>query len=229
VEPDARQQVARLVLSDQLKEVLLERILVGQYPPGRRLVETQIAQEFGTSHGPVREALRSLEALRLVQTEPFRGASVRAFSRQDLMEIYPVRAALEEVAARLAVQNLDDSVDGLRLELDAMRDAARQGDLHREIQHDVRFHRRIVEAAGNEVLLDVWLSLGIELRTTITFMAGQTSLGDLAERHQILLDALLSRDPEKAGRAARVHIEELAAILTKQGRDAPLQEGDEEP
>lgn len=209
-------QVARLVLSDQLKEILLERILAGQYPPGRRLVETQIAQEFGTSHGPVREALRSLEALRLVQTEPFRGASVRAFSRHELAEIYPVRAALEEVAARLAVQNLDGSVEGLREELESMRRAARNGDLHREIQHDVRFHRRMVEAAGNQVLLDVWQSLGIELRTTVTFMASHTSLDDLAERHQVLLDALLARDPEQAGRAAREHIEEFAAILLQQ-------------
>jgi DNA-binding GntR family transcriptional regulator len=219
--PDG-QVVARLVLSDQLKEVLLKRILAGHYPPGRRLVETEIAREFGTSHGPVREALRSLEALRLVQTEPFRGASVRAFSRQELAEIYPVRAALEEVAARLAVQNLDEEVDGLRAELDGMRRAAKSGDLHDEIRHDVLFHRRMVEAARNQVLLDVWQSLGIQLRTTITFMASRTSPDDLAERHQALFDALLTRDPETAGLAARAHIEELAAGLTRESDAAAL-------
>jgi DNA-binding GntR family transcriptional regulator len=206
-------QVARLVLSDQVKEALLERILSGEYPPGRRLVEIQIAREFGTSQGPVREALRTLEALRLVQSEAFRGASVRAFTKHELAEIYPVRAGLEEVAARLATQNLDGSVEALRSELKAMRRAAKAGDLHGEIQHDVAFHRRMVEAANNKVLLDVWQSLGIQLRTTITFMASQISLHDLADRHQVLLDELLTRDPERAGLAARHHIEELASIL----------------
>jgi DNA-binding GntR family transcriptional regulator len=218
VQPDAGQQVARLVLSDQVKEVILQRIFSGEYPPGQRLVETQLAQELGTSHGPVREALRRLEALSLVQYEPFKGASVRAFTRQELVEIYPVRAGLEETAARLAVRNLtDSSIESLQSELDAMRQAAADGDLHREVQHDVRFHHALVEAAGNRVLLDVWQSLGIELRTAITFIASHMSLRDLADRHQVVLDELLTRDPDRAGLAARQHVEEFVAILSEDG------------
>ena len=72
--------------------------------PGERLVETRIAQELGTSQAPVREALRDLELLRLVESEPFRGARVRPFGDSELVEIYPVRAVLEELAARLATE-----------------------------------------------------------------------------------------------------------------------------
>src|SRR3954454_19133104 len=122
--------IARTVLREQVKDVLLQRILSGEYRPGERLVETRIAQELGTSQAPVREALRDLELLRFVESEPFRGARVREVSEEELIEIYPVRAALEEIAAREAATRLDGDVTQLEAELDAMRAAAERGDLH---------------------------------------------------------------------------------------------------
>ena len=72
--PDA---LTRSVLADQVKERLLESILDGSYPPDARIVETAVAKELGTSQAPVREALRGLEALGIVEITPFRGARVR--------------------------------------------------------------------------------------------------------------------------------------------------------
>jgi DNA-binding GntR family transcriptional regulator len=92
--------VARTVLREQVKEILLERILRRELAPGERLVETRIAQELGTSQAPVREALRDLELLRLVESVPFRGARVRAVRDEDLLGVFPVRAVLEELAAQ---------------------------------------------------------------------------------------------------------------------------------
>src|SRR5262249_33739473 len=83
--------ITRVPLREQVKELVLERILDGSYAPGERLVETRIAQELGTSQAPVREALRDLEVLRFVESEPFRGARVREVSEEELAEIYPVR------------------------------------------------------------------------------------------------------------------------------------------
>src|SRR3954465_8238993 len=94
--------VNRAMLRDQIKDVLLQRILDGHYSPGQRIVETRVAEEFGVSQAPVREALRELEILRLVVSEPFRGARVRDVSTREIAQAYPVRAALEELAARLA-------------------------------------------------------------------------------------------------------------------------------
>ena len=84
----------RFNLREQIKGVILQRILDGDYEPGARLVETRIAQELGVSQAPVREALRDLEQLGCIVHEPFRGCSVRAFSADELLEAFPVRAAL---------------------------------------------------------------------------------------------------------------------------------------
>ena len=81
--------VNRAMLRDQIKDVLLQRILDGEYSPGQRIVETRVAEEFGVSQAPVREALRELEILRLVVSEPFRGARVRDVSPQEIAQARP--------------------------------------------------------------------------------------------------------------------------------------------
>src|SRR6185295_20410535 len=106
-----------MVLREQVKEVLLERILRGQLKPGDRLVETRIAQELGTSQAPVREALRDLELVNLVESEPFRGSRVRGVSDEDLLQSFPVRAALEELAAKEAARRSHGEVPELEAEI----------------------------------------------------------------------------------------------------------------
>jgi len=208
--------VSKIPLREQVKELVLERILDGTYKPGDRLVETRIAQELGTSQAPVREALRELESLRFVESEPFRGARVRAVSRAQMAEIYPVRAALEEVAGREAAKRLDGDVKALEAELAAMRRAASAGDIHRQVEHDVRFHRVIVEASGNATLLEVWSSLRIEARTIITLLTTGIDPAELVEFHVPVLEALRSRDPDEAGRVLRHHVEHFADLLLKE-------------
>ncbi|MEA2025966.1 MAG: GntR family transcriptional regulator, partial [Chloroflexota bacterium] len=78
-------EITRSVLSEQVKGRLLQAILDGRYPPGARIVETRVAREFGTSQAPVREALRDLEALGVVETAPFKGARVRQPTTEELL------------------------------------------------------------------------------------------------------------------------------------------------
>jgi DNA-binding GntR family transcriptional regulator len=205
--------VTRVVLREQVKELILERILNGTYESGERLVETRIAAELGTSQAPVREALRDLEILRFVESEPFRGSRVREISQEELIEIYPVRAAIEEVAAREAATRLDGDVDALEAELDAMHRAADENDLHAQVEHDVTFHRLIVEASGNAILLETWLSLGIGPRTIVTALRSGLDGHEIAERHRPVLEALRGRDPEAAGAALRRHVEQYGELL----------------
>jgi DNA-binding GntR family transcriptional regulator len=211
--------VTRTVLREQVKGLLLERILNGEYLPGDRLVDTRIAQELGTSQAPVREALRDLEILRFVESEPFRGARVREVSPVELGEIYPVRAALEELAAREAAVRLEGRLADLERELDAMRRAADDADLRRLVEHDVTFHRLIVEAAGNRMLLDVWTSLRVEARTVITALKTRIDHHEIADTHEPVLAALAERNPEKAGLAMRRHIEEFGELLRRGGTE----------
>jgi DNA-binding GntR family transcriptional regulator len=202
--------VTRSMLRDQIKDVIVERILDGVYGPGERIVEIRVAQEFGVSQAPVREALRELELLRLVVSEPFRGARVREVSAGELAEIYPVRAALEEVAARGAAPRLAGAVDGLDERIEAMRRAAEAGDVHAFIAEDVAFHRLIVEASGNRTLEELWRSLHIDLRTTITLIKRVEDLAAVAESHRPVRDALAAGDPELAAVTLRAHIESFA-------------------
>ena len=89
--------IIRNVLSDQVKDYLLTAILAGEFPPGSRIVETRVARHLGVSQGPVREALRDLEALGLIDSTPYQGARVRQPQKAELLEAYDVRAVLEFV------------------------------------------------------------------------------------------------------------------------------------
>jgi DNA-binding GntR family transcriptional regulator len=197
--------VKRAMLRDQIKDVLLERILESHYSPGERIVETRVAEEFGVSQAPVREALRELEILRLVVSEPFRGARVRDVSPQEIAQAYPVRAALEELAARLAAGSLAGRGDVLAAEIDGMRAAAADEDLHRFVRHDVAFHRAFVDASANQTLIQLWESLHVDLRTRVTLI--QSVENFVAESHVPIMEALDAGDAERAGTIVREHIE----------------------
>jgi DNA-binding GntR family transcriptional regulator len=203
----------RLLLREHVKEVILERILSGEYAPGQRLVETRLAHELDTSQVPVREALRDLEMLRFVESEPFRGARVRAVSQEELLEIFPVRSALEEIAAREAAIRLGGAVGALEAALEEMVAAATAGDMHEQVQRDVAFHRIIVEGCGNSILRDVWLSLRIEARTMITALRTGIDLDEMAAIHEPILEALRRRDPDAAARAMVDHFHFLRNLL----------------
>jgi DNA-binding GntR family transcriptional regulator len=210
----------RTTLRDEIKERILERILDGTYGPGERIVESQVATEFGTSQAPVREALRELEAMRFVETQPHRGARVREVTTEELIHIYPVRAALEEVAGRAAaVRMSQEQRSALADELAGMRQAAEAQDLHAQLLHDVRFHEIIVEASGNQVLAEVWRSLRVEARTLISVIRADSDLRMIAEMHRPVLQALQSRDPELAGKEMRAHIEFFGSLVTRRPDD----------
>lgn len=213
----AKAVVGRTVLREQVKEVLLERILAHEYPPGARLVETRIAQELGVSQAPVREALRELETLRFVESSPFKGAWVREISDAELAEVYPIRAALEDVAARAAAERLGGDVSALEREVAAMAKAERVSE---QVEHDVRFHRLIVEASGNARLIELWASLQVEARTMITALRTGLDAAEVASRHEQILDALRRRDADAAGQGIRAHVEEFGRMFVE-GR-APL-------
>ena len=214
--------LTRTMLRDQIKELLLARILEGEYAPGQRIVEMQVANEFGVSQAPVREALRELEALRLIVSEPHRGARVRKVTNRELAEVYPVRAALEEEAARAAAVRLAGDVAGLEAEYAAMREAADRDDAHALVAHDVRFHRIIVEASGNQTLLDLWASLRVEARTVISMVKDHSDLHEIAEMHRPLIEAFRGGDRARCRRAVRRHIEHFAKWVPREdAADAP--------
>jgi DNA-binding GntR family transcriptional regulator len=201
-------------LRQKLKDALLRRILGGVYRSGERLVELKIAQEFGTSQAPVREALRDLEATGLVINRPRRGTYVAEVLSEGLREIYAVRGALEEQATRLATAKQSCNLALLESELEGMRIAAQNKDFASLAEHSVKFHRAIVDASGNRLLLNLWMSLNIETRTTITLLVDGIDLMDVAESHRQIIDAIASGDSERASRVAREHQEHFESLPT---------------
>ena len=214
--------ISRTVLREQVKDVLLQRIVSGELKPGERLVETRIASELGTSQAPVREALRDLELLRMVESEPFRGARVRAFGDDELSR--STRCAPRSRSSRRRRRRSGSTATWPCWSARSRRCGRRRrrGDLSALVQHDIAFHRLMVEAAGNPVLEQCWKSLGVEGRITISLYGTYVEPHDAAEKHVPILEAIRAGKPGAAGREARKHVEEFAAHrpAAREGRGA---------
>ncbi len=202
------------MLSDTVKDRLLEAILDGRYPPGSRIIETKAAREFGTSQAPVREALRDLEALGVVEISPFRGARVRRPSRDELLEAYVVRSELEALVVRLAVPRLTgDDLARLAALLEEMHDKAEAGDTVGEASADAAFHGYLVDVAGNGTLKRVWSLLEPYSRTYITLAVPGADRHRIAGLHTPVLAALRSGDTALAQAAIREHFDKARTML----------------
>jgi len=222
----------RRVLRDEIREQLIDDILSGRLPPGTRIVETRVAQQFGVSQAPVREALRDLALLGFVVSSPFRGTQVRNFSTEDLLETYPIRAALESVAAREAATRIDDAtLAHLEDLIDTMREAASRDDKRAHVNADFAFHHAIVKASGNRMLEHVWEIMRLATTTSVTHLKTHRSLNEIGERHRPVLAALRAHDPALAEAAMRRHIEEpweWVLSIVNQEKAKTAAEGDEE-
>ncbi|OGO51963.1 MAG: GntR family transcriptional regulator [Chloroflexi bacterium RBG_16_70_13] len=212
--------ISRSVLAEQVKDRLLQDILSGRYPSHSRIVETRVARELGTSQAPVREALRGLEALGVIEIHPFRGARVRHPSRGELLEAYAVRAELEALGARLGVPRMSDA-DLAEIEalLAAMEQAADGGDRHEVAVADATFHSRLLKLAGNATLERVWRSLEPFSRTYITLVAPGADTHWTAGLHPGIVEALRTRDPERVVAALRDHFDRASAHLAEGWQD----------
>ncbi|TVL90967.1 GntR family transcriptional regulator [Streptomyces sp. SAJ15] len=192
-------------LREQIREHIVEGIVSGRWKPGERIVERRIATELEVSQTPVREALRELEALRLIESAPNKGVRVRNLTASDLDEIYPVRAGLEQIAAELAAPRLAADVSVLEPSVAALYEADRKADGEAQVRHTVAFHRELVRAAGNSVLLHTWEGLGIEVFTALSIRWLGTRQQSYAEEHEALVEAFRRRDP-RIGQLVKEHV-----------------------
>lgn len=203
-------RVPRVVLSDRVKQYIVEAVLSGELKPGDRIVENSMARLLGVSQAPVREAIRDLVLLGFLETEPYKGTSVRSFTPEELWETYTVRAALESLATRLAATRLtEEDVATLQGILDSMMEAARDQDRDRVVQLDNTFHEAILKFSRNKTLYQLWKSLEYGIWSIVTYRKSSLDPEYLAARHEELLEALKSGDPERATRVMQNHIEEM--------------------
>ncbi len=200
----------RIALSDRVKEYIIEAVLNGELKTGDRIVESSMARQLGVSQAPVREAIRDLVLLGFLETQPYKGTFVRSFTPEELWETYTVRAALESLAARLAATHLtEDDVKALQSILDEMMEAAHQQDRDTLVKLDNKFHETILKISRNKTLHQLWKTLQFGTWSIVTYRKSSYDPAYLAARHEELLQALKTKNPEKAMRAMQHHIEDM--------------------
>ena len=198
-------------LSERVFDALQSAIVTGDLKPGEKIREPELARRFGTSRGPLRDALRRLEARHLVVNTPNTGARVVSLSPRQLVELYEVREALEGMTCRLAAANMSD---GDVADLAALLDrheaeiSGKDGATYFRQEGDLDFHFRIASACGNELLRSALCEDHYQLmrlyRYKFANRAGRAHRA-LAE-HRLILDAIRERDAEHAELMMRRHI-----------------------
>ena len=207
-ERSAAQHIRKTSLKEKVYEALRREITDGSLLPGDLLKERELADLYGVSKTPVREALSLLEQENLVKAIPRAGYMVTQLTLRDVQEVHQLRITLESMAARLAAENITDE------ELEELEAMTATSDPQEALLFNHRFHSVIARASGNarlakmiEQLLDDtdrWAALDVARLTPTVLLIG----------HQAELEALRTRDPDIAEKAMREHVQRVYQHLS---------------
>lgn len=201
----------RKVFREEIRSAIREAIFAGELRPGDRIIETYWARELGVSQGPVREAIRDLEAQGLVETVPFKGSRVRTLTEKDIRDNYGVRMCLESKSIRDVITQLSDGdlaalAERLQEILEEMDGCAGRGDLRHFTECDAAFHRAVINASGNQVLLRLWEQCNMRNWSSVSALTDAESLKQLQQGHQRLLREIADRDLKAATATIEEHL-----------------------
>jgi len=222
--PASRPSVLRLVQSNSLPALIQleieQLILRGELAAGQHISESELAARFGTSRGPIREALRALEEARLVRSEKNRGVFVREISVAEADEIYDIREALDElIGQRVAEQATPAQLRELEAVVEAMDGPLELNEYH---ALNLKFHDLLVDFAGNARLTESYrlLTKGLLLFR----LRGLQDGGGFAvsnTEHKAVVAAIVARDGARAGRLLRLHAADSRARMHKAAASDP--------
>ena len=207
-------RIPQRALRDRVVDAIRDALIRGEFRPGEKVPEQQIAEQLGVSRTPVREALRILEFQGLLETRPKNGTYIARLRPEEARDGLLVRCALEELAVRQAVERLGSGwekvCDGLQELLEGMREAIAGRDQVAATEFDIRWHAQLVDAAGNRQLSHAWRMVGSPLlvwspeveQYPLTIEAWV----DVIDRHAQLLAVLRDADLAACADALREHI-----------------------
>lgn len=208
-------------LRSYVENYLREAITSGRFKPGERLVEREICEMLEVSRPPVREALRKLEAEKLITTLPRRGPVVASISAKEASDLYAIRALMESYAveqfSRLAT---DAQVKQLGLTVSALHDNAKLGDRKGLLAAKAQFYEVILNNCGNDLVKEMLLGLltRINLLRSASFSSPDRLPKSLAEIDE-MYSLIKARDAARAGEVARLHVsnaEKAAMVVLEQ-------------
>ncbi len=219
-------------LTNVVQQEIERAILQGEYAPGSKLIEATLAQQMGVSRGPVREAFRMLEEAGLLRNEKNRGVFVRDIPIDEAVEIFDLRAAMDELVGRQLAANITPpqlkEIKGL---VDAMEKAVKAEDARQYHLLNLTFHDRLVEMAGNRKLTAIYRKLIKELSLFRRLnLADGWLLPISASEHRAIVKAIASGDADAAGRAMFDHVmESKVRTIENDLRRQTVREGNSVP
>jgi len=229
-EASASQATIALLQAHSLTSVVhaeIERLILGgELPPGAKLTEAMLAARLGVSRGPIREAFRVLEEAGLVRLEKNRGVFVRSIPLDEAMEIYDLRAMIDEAVGRqLAERITPEQLKGLRGMVEQMERLVKDG--HNTSASDpyhrlnLAFHDRMVDCAGNRKLLELYRRLVNQLSLfRRANLADGRQIPVSVQEHRAILKAIAAGDADAAGLALRAHVLESKERTRRNHRPA---------
>jgi DNA-binding GntR family transcriptional regulator len=204
-------------IAERLAGQIADAVMLGEYPLGTWLRQEQLAERFGVSRQPIREALRRLEVVGMIEARPRRGVRVKGPDPGYIREGYLIRAELEGLAARIAATSRDQGqLDELRSVwaefqstiTDAFSHGSRENSRAAWVQHHNRFHELIHEASGVTRLAQLIAALNMSLPRNLSIEALRT--GDLLEenlrQHEVILMAIELGSGQVAEEAMKEHV-----------------------
>lgn len=207
-----------LPLRDVVFKTLRKGILTGELKPGERLMEIHLANRLGVSRTPIREAIRKLELEGLVTMIPRRGAEVANITEKNLKDVLEVRRALESLAIELACDRItEETKHELEERLQKVEEAVRTKDTSLIASADVAFHDMIVEASGNNRLIQLVSNLGEQMyRYRFEYIKDVSKHSQIMSEHKIMFNCIIGKDKEKAAQIVKAHIDnQEEAIMRK--------------
>lgn len=206
-----QRQSLHLEVADQIREMIVE----GELPPGHRISEGGLSDQFGISRTPMREALKVLAADGLVEIRPNRGTRVTEITLDDIDELFEAASSIERIAGELATERMTEAdIERLKAINKEMEGHFENGRRHEYFLLNQEAHKLIIELSGNSILLDIHESLGLKVRRARFFAILSLDRWEQSVReHAKILEAIEARDKDLAGKLIGEHVQKTGAVV----------------
>ena len=221
-EPVSAIRIPRATFASIVTDRLRASIVDGSLAPGAQLSEVELANSFGVSRGPVREAFQRLVQEGLLLSEPHRGVFVPVLTDEDVVDIYVAREALESAALRMIVTNDQSAAAAQALDryVTLMEEAEAKGDWAAVGDFDLEFHVALVEASGSQRLQRMFSTVISETRLCLGELTAGDARSDLVQEHRQVCDLMLEGETEQALTVLKKHFDDAVLTLSsRRGRD----------
>ncbi len=209
-----------LPLRDVVFNTLRQAILTGELKPGERLMEIHLANKLGVSRTPIREAIHKLELEGLVILIPRRGAEVAQITEKSMNDVLEVRRAMDALCVELACDRiLPEELEKLQNACDTFAEAVKTRDIRVIAQADVALHDIIVQATGNQRLVQLINNLSEQMyRYRFEYLKDTSRHECLIKEHRMIYEGIREKNKDAASQAAKLHIDNQEQAIIEQIR-----------